>query len=266
MIQESPYKDLLLEKKEILGVPVTAADMDQLHEGISYLIHSGRQGYVLSGNVHSINLARNIPWLMDFFKKADLVRIDGAGVVLGAKILGYTFPSRLTWADWGWPFAEFVTSKGYTLFLLGGPNYAAEKTAKIFQEKNPSIKIVGTHHGYFEKEGQENCTIIEQINKVSPDILVVGLGMPLQERWIDAHAYKIQAKVIITCGAAFEYLSGRKKRCPAWMGRAGLEWLYRLVQEPGRMFKRYVYGNTTFLLHVLMERLSHSRSNFDSGS
>ena len=151
---------MFLEKVEILGVPVTVAGMEQLHEGISSLIHSGQQGYVLSGNVHSINLARNLPWLMDFFKKADIVRIDGAGVVLGAKILGYTLPSLLTWADWGWPFAEFVASKGYTLFLLGGPNDAAERTAELFQEKNPAINIVGSHHGYFEKQGKENTAII----------------------------------------------------------------------------------------------------------
>lgn len=243
-----------MDKIDILGTMVTPATMDEIHAGISRIIASGKKGYVLSGNVHSINLTCKTPWLRDFFNQADIVRVDGAGVVLGAKILGRNIPARLTWADWGRPFAEYVASKGHSLFLLGGPHGAADNTAALFRRMNPAINIVGTHHGYFKKTGEENNGIIEMINKAAPDILVVGFGMPLQERWILDNTDKIRAKVIITCGAAFEYLSGAKKRCPSWMGKTGLEWLYRLLQEPKRMFKRYVYGNAVFMLRVLQKR------------
>ena len=248
-------KNMQLKKIDILGISVTPARMHELHDGISQIIDTGHKGYILSGNIFSVNLASKIPWLKDFLNRADMVRVDGAGIVLGARILGYKIPERITWADWGWPLAEFIAKKKYSLFLLGGPHGSAERTAELFRQKNPDINIVGTHHGYFEKQGEENKAIIEQINRAAPDILVIGLGMPLQEQWILENTEQIEAKVILTCGAAFEYLSGIKKRCPYWMRNAGLEWLYRLIQEPIRMFDRYVYGNSLFMLRIMRKRL-----------
>ncbi|MBU0730447.1 MAG: WecB/TagA/CpsF family glycosyltransferase [Proteobacteria bacterium] len=245
-----------LKKVDIAGSSITPATLSELHAGIAEIIARNDKGFVLSGNVHSMNLAAKLPWLKDFFNRADIVRVDGAGLVLGARILGHAIPPRLTWADWGLPLAKFITDKGYSLFLLGGPHGAAQMTAEIFRQKNPSINIVGTHHGYFAKQGDENHAILEQINQATPDILVVGLGMPLQEKWILENEDRLNVKIILTCGAAFEYLSGTKQRCPKWMGDAGLEWLYRLLQEPKRMFKRYVVGNTVFILRVLRERLT----------
>ncbi|MBD3314865.1 MAG: WecB/TagA/CpsF family glycosyltransferase [Chitinivibrionales bacterium] len=121
---------------------------------------------------------------------------------------------------------------------------------------NPALRIAGVHHGFFEKEGPENDRIIKLINDARPDILIVGLGMPLQERWIHDNYKRLAVKVYLTAGAAFEFLSGRTKRCPAWMGRAGFEWLFRFLLEPRRMAKRYLWGNPAFLAAVIAQKIT----------
>lgn len=239
---------------KILGVKVTSAKAEELHQEISRLIRSEGQGFVLSGNIHSLNLARKNPWLADFFNQADLVRVDGSGIVLGAKLLGYRINQRLTWADWGWMLGAYLASQGHSLFLLGGPEGAAFEAARKLEERSSGLKVVGTHHGFFSKKGPENQAVIAQINRAKPDILVVGLGMPLQERWLLDNYRSIKTKVFITSGAAFQYLAGWTKRCPQWMASNGLEWLYRLMQEPVSKAKRYLWGNPVFIFHVLMEK------------
>ncbi len=243
-----------METLTILGIKVTPATPGELHDEIKRLVESGGPGFVLSGNVHGLNLARKLDWLGEFYNRADLVRVDGVGVVLGARLLGRRVPGRLTWADWGWLLAEYCAREGLSLYLLGGPEGAAEETARRLRAHAPGVAILGARHGYFDKDGPENEAVIEEINRLRPDILVVALGMPLQERWLLTNAAKIEAKVFITAGAAFEYLAGLKKRCPKWMADTGLEWLYRLFQEPRRLFGRYVWGNSIFIVNVLRER------------
>jgi len=244
-----------MEKLKILGIKITPAEPQELHAEITRLIAQGGPGFVLSGNIHGINLARQLRWLADFYNQADLVRVDGAGVVLGARLLGHSIPKRLTWADWGWMLADYVAEKGHSLYLLGGPEGAASESADRLKQHAPGLKILGTQHGYFAKDGPENDEIINEINNCRPDILLVGMGMPLQESWLLKNYRQMDAKIFITAGAAFEFLSGSVKRCPKWMGDLGLEWLYRLSLEPKRMAKRYLWGNTVFFFHVLKERL-----------
>ena len=240
---------------KILGIKITPAEPWELHAEITRLILQGVPGFILSGNIHSINLARKRDWLANFFNRADVVRVDGAGVVLGARLLGHCIPKRLTWADWGWILAEYLAEKGHTLYLLGGPEGIAEKAADRLIEHAPGLRILGANHGYFAKEGIENDNIIRQINRVEPDILLVGMGMPLQEKWLLKNYHRLNAKVFITAGAAFEYLSGSLKRCPKWMGNAGFEWLFRLILEPRRMGKRYIVGNVLFVVAILKEKI-----------
>jgi len=244
-----------MKEQKILGIKITPAEPQELHAEITRLIAQGGPGFVLSGNIHGINLARQLGWLADFYNRADLVRVDGAGVVLGARLLGHSIPKRLTWADWGWMLADYVAEKGHSLYLLGGPEGAASESADRLKQHAPGLKILGTQHGYFTKDGPENDEIINEINSCRPDILLVGMGMPLQESWLLKNYRQIDAKVFITAGAAFEFLSGSVKRCPKWMGDLGLEWLFRLSLEPKRMAKRYLWGNTVFFFNVFKERL-----------
>lgn len=243
-----------MKEVKILGIKITPAQPHELHAEITRLIETGKPSFVLSGNVHSINLARKRKWLSYFINSADIVRVDGGGVVLAAKLLGYTIPKRLTWADWGWLLSEYLAEKKHSLFLLGGPKGIAKKAGITLTKHAPGLIVVGAEDGYFNKNGKENDEIIKKINSVEPDILVVGMGMPLQEMWLLKNHLRINAKVFITAGAAFEFLSGSIKRCPKWMGENNLEWLFRLFMEPKRMLKRYLWGNTVFIINILRQK------------
>jgi len=151
--------------------------------------------------------------------------------------------------------ADYFNKKEHSLFLLGGPGKAAEKASENLTAHAPGLKIKGFHHGFFNKHGKENDAVIKLINKSLPDVLWVGMGMPLQEKWILDNYKRIDAKVFMPCGAAFTYLAGWTNRCPKWMGDMGLEWLYRFYQEPRKKAKRYVFENISFISRVVWARI-----------
>ena len=249
---ERPGKERM-EATRLLGIRITPGTVDDFCEELSRLVHREGRGFIVDANTHGLNLAWRLPWMKDFYNRADIVYVDGAGVVLGAGLLGGGSMPRLTMADLGWPATSHAAARGHSLYLLGNPPGVAAKAAEKLIEKAPSLKIVGTHHGFFEKTGPENDAVIEDINRCKPDILMVGMGMPLEQKWVvDNHA-RITAKVFWTVGAAFQYWAGTVSRCPRWMGEHGLEWFYRLLLEPRRMAGRYLAGNTVFLARVLME-------------
>ena len=244
----------------ILGIKVTSATMEEIHHAITGIIAANRQGFVLSANIHGLSLARKHPWLADFYNAADIVEVDGAGVVLGARLLGYKIHKRLTWADWGWLMAAYFNEKKHSLFLLGGPEKAAEKAAENLAIHAPGLNVKGFHHGFFNKQGPENEAVITLINSTAPDIVWVGMGMPLQEKWILDNYQRIDARVFMPCGAAFAYLAGWTPRCPKWMGDRGLEWLYRFYQEPRKKADRYIFENLSFIARVIWARISSAKT------
>lgn len=241
----------------ILGIKLSLCDQAQLFEVLDRSILQKEKILITSGNIHAYNLAYRHLWLQDFFNGADIVRIDGAGVRLGAKLLGYNTPQRMTWADFGWDLAEFSQTMDYSLFLLGTKKQILEKAKSKLLERFPDLRIVGWHHGYFDKTAGsvENTSVLSLIDESQPDILLVGFGMPLQEKWIKENYDDLNAHVIFTVGAAFDYISGELKRAPKWMTDHGLEWLGRMMIEPRRLWKRYIVGNTLFLTRVLLQRL-----------
>lgn len=245
-----------LERVTILGVKVNPLSVPRLHALILDFVKRSQHKAVLNVNVHCLNLAYQDRALRQFLNDAEIVFCDGAGAMLGAKILGYHIPRRITYADWFWELAGFATDNQLSLFFLGArPGVAAEAAAKL-KTRFPNLRIVGTHHGYFDKTpgSEENETVVQAINNVQPNILVVGFGMPLQERWLMQNWHGIEANVALTGGAVFDYVSGSLKRAPRWMTDHGLEWLGRLMIEPTRLWRRYLIGNPLFLWRVLKQR------------
>lgn len=241
----------------LVGVPISPLTVDELHQKISCFIENGSKANILHANVHAINLAYQNSWLRSFFSSADIVFCDGAGVILGARILGNHIPQRITYADWLWQLADFSAEHGFSLFLLGARPGISEIAAKNLTKRFPNLKIAGTHHGYFDKAPQsnQNIAVIEKINQTSPDILLVCFGMPLQERWLQQNFDRLQVHVVLTGGAALDYVSGELKRAPQWMTNHGFEWLGRLLIEPKRLWRRYIMGNPIFLGRVIKQRL-----------
>lgn len=246
-----------LPAANVLGINICALRVDELHQQILSAIVQNQKKMILHANIYGLNLACEQPWLHDFLNSADLVFCDGYGVILGARMLGWYIPERITYADWAWQLAGFASQNSISLFFLGGQPGIAEKAAMNLQSRFPNLKIVGCHDGFFDKspENQENEEVLKQINTTHPDILLVGFGMPLQEKWLMENWPRIDTHVGLTGGAVFDYLSGEVPRAPRWMTDHGLEWLGRLVIEPRRLWKRYLIGNPLFFWRVLKQRL-----------
>lgn len=179
------------------------------------------------------------------------IYIDGSGILLGQKITKSKIAKeRIATTDL---FVDLLEkANGNTFYLLGGTPGTAEKVIDNMQIKYPNAKLIGFHHGYFDKDRPEE--IIKDINMSSPDILLVGFGCPIQEKWVVKHFDKINAVNFITCGGLFDYYAENVKRAPKWMQKFSLEWLYRFFQEPNRLFKRYFFGNTKFLINMVIKR------------
>jgi len=245
----------------IIGTKLSLINKSELVTLIVSRIHAGRRLVVGSGNIQSFNLAFRNERLRRFLNNADVVRLDGAGLRLGARILGVETPPRMTWADLAWDIAELCQSNKFSIYLLGNKVGSAEKAAETLLATHPNLNIVGCMNGYFRKEFNhpENVSVIENINRAQTDILLVGMGMPAQEYWLQENMKRVDAPVIMTAGAAFEWIAGEKKRAPEWMLNTGFEWLWRLRLEPRRLFVRYVIGNPLFLLRVVLQKLISGR-------
>lgn len=239
----------------IQGLRLSRVSMNDVHEFMKKTVRDGQKALVMNLNIHFVNLTHDEPWLKDFLnEEAQMIFCDSDGVRWGLRILGINPPPKFTMARWVWPFTEYCEKNDISLYLLGSKPGIAELAEKKMKEHSPNIKIAGTHHGYFPLEGPENEALVQEINRLKPDVLMVGLGMPLQEKWLKANWKRLDCHLFFNLGAVLDYTSGVLKGAPIWMVKLHLEWLYRLYQQPGRLFKRYVIGNPLFMLRVLKER------------
>ena len=245
-----------MSKANVLGVYIDCVRLEQVLALIRSAIQAQRRLLITHAHVMGLNIAYEQDWFRHFLNNADLVYCDGMGVKLGGQLLGYDIPKRLTLADWMYPLADMVRAEGFSFFFLGNPPGSAEKAAVRLQALYPGLKIVGIHHGYFEKTpgSPENEAVVAQINTAQPDILLVGFGMPAQERWLAENWERLEARVAITCGALFEYIAGELPRGPRWMTEHYLEWLARMLISPRRYTRRYMMDNPRFLYRLLKQK------------
>ena len=242
-----------MNRVNVLGVGVDPLTVEELHAEIGRLVRKRQRGLVLNANAHCLNLCYEDSKLRDFLNGAQIVFCDGAGVMLAARILGRRIPARITYADWAWRLADFAAARNFSLYFLGARPGVAQAAARRLEERYPDLEIAGVHHGYFDRS--ENEAVVEEINAAAPDILLVGLGMPLQEYWLMDNGHRLDAGVVLTGGAVFDYVSGRLHRGPRLLITSGFEWLARLLIEPRRLWRRYLVGNPLFLLRVVRQRL-----------
>jgi len=246
-----------LPRVVVLGVRVHSLTLTDLINCVMQVVASDQKVVIANVNAHALNLAFELPFLRGFFNDAEIVFCDGFGVVLAAYIMGKRPPERMTPPDWIWELARAAQSRNVSFYFLGARPGVADKAAQRLLQRFPTLRIVGVHHGYFDKScaSAENEAVIEGINAVKPNILLVGLGMPLQERWLMENLDRLEANVAFPVGALFDYLSGELPRAPRWVTDHGLEWLGRLVVEPRRLWRRYLIGNPLFLWRVLKQKL-----------
>ena len=236
----------------LFGIRIDRLDLRGFMNSIDEFLNSGQRFQVMYVNIHCMNTAWNDLEYKKIINSADLVYCDGAGVVAGSRILGFNLLQRMTGADWIYNLCELCAKGDYSIYLLGGEPGIAEQARDKLISKFPNLKIAGTHHGYFEQD--YNRHLIEKINSTLPDILLVGMGTPKQEKWINENFDMLNAKIVCGVGALMDFVGGKVSRAPKWMLDNGMEWLYRLAVEPGRMWRRYVLGNPIFFFRVLKER------------
>jgi N-acetylglucosaminyldiphosphoundecaprenol N-acetyl-beta-D-mannosaminyltransferase len=249
-------------RSSIFEIPVDLAEPGDLLRRITGWVGDGRgPRRVMYVNAHVLNQSHAIPALRRALESSDLVYCDGYGVRLAAKAMDAEIPHRMTGADWVWGLASLCESAGQSIYLLGSePGVAAEATRRLHRWY-PGLNVVGTHHGYFEPGSPHDERVVEDINAKRPDIVLVGMGSPKQELWVERNAHLLDTDVVWTVGALFDYVSGRVPRAPGWLADNGLEWIFRLAIEPQRMWRRYLLGNPQFVGRVMAQaRSRHAQS------
>jgi N-acetylglucosaminyldiphosphoundecaprenol N-acetyl-beta-D-mannosaminyltransferase len=218
---------------DLLGIPVARADMAGALRRIKEFVESRSPHMIVTPDASAVVRAQRDRELFEIFRSADLVAPDGAGVVWMAKILGRPLRERVPGVELVDAACELAASNGYSVYLLGGEPGVAEAAAARLKEKLPALEVAGCHHGYFSPE--EEPEVVARIAAARPDILFVAFGVPKQEKWIRRHLPELSCPVAIGVGGSFDVISGRLRRAPPWMRRAGLEWLYRMLRQPSRL-------------------------------
>jgi N-acetylglucosaminyldiphosphoundecaprenol N-acetyl-beta-D-mannosaminyltransferase len=239
---------------QLFDIGVETAPPADLLRRILAFAEDGERHRVSYVNAHVLNQTFSNADLRRALQSSDLVYCDGYGVRLAAKLIGLPVPHRMTGADWIWGAAALCQESGRSIYLLGSEPGSSSNAAVALRRWYPRLDVEGTHHGYFEIGSPHSERVLEHVAERRPDILLVGMGTPQQELWVDRYFQRIQAGVVWTVGALFDYLSGRTPRAPHWISDHGFEWIFRLVVEPRRMWRRYLLGNPAFLYRVWQER------------
>jgi len=180
----------------------------------------------------------------------DYIFPDGIGINIACNIIKTPLKENINGTDMLPYICESAVENKYSIYLLGGKPGIAATMKQRLEDKYPKLKIVGENHGYFDKT-ETNSNIIDNINRVKPNIVLVAFGVPIQEKWFVQNIEKLNCNIIMGVGGLFDFYSGNIKRAPVWMREMGLEWIFRLMQEPGRMWRRYIIGNPLFIYRVL---------------
>jgi N-acetylglucosaminyldiphosphoundecaprenol N-acetyl-beta-D-mannosaminyltransferase len=240
-------------KMAILGIPVSNCTMTEAIETIVDWVHGTSARQICFVNADCANIAYRNEAYLDVLKGADLCLADGIGIKLGAKILSQDIVQNVNGTDMFPRLCERLSGTDTKVFLLGARPEVVEGVAEWIRDHYPQLHLCGWQHGYFELEKEPE--IVQRIKHCGTHLLLVAFGAPKQDLWIREHLKETGVKVATGVGGLFDFYSGRIQRAPLWMREIGMEWFYRLIQEPGRLWKRYLIGNGLFLWRVLKERL-----------
>lgn len=238
------------EQFYLFGVRI---DNTSLRDAVNWVCSTNPESTTKLGffvNVNSLNICANKPALKIAINAADRVFADGSGVRLGAKFKGVALRDNVNGTDLLPQLCQRARSLGLSLYLLGADEDIAAKTAVNLAEQYPGLKIAGTHHGYFDKSSDESMAIINAINKSSADILLIGFGSPIQEQWLLDNRDSLKTRTALAVGGLFDFYSGAIPRSPLWLRELGLEWVWRLLQDPVGKWHRYVIGNPLYLYRL----------------
>lgn len=202
-------------------------------------------------NVAKLVHMQKDPELRASVSSCDIINIDGMGVVWGARFLGHKVPERVAGVDLFHELLSMSAENGLSIYLLGATEEVVSKTASVVLSYHPSIKLSGYHHGYFWDDEE---AVVEKIRESGAQLLFVAITSPKKENFINRWKEDLGVKFVMGVGGTFDVVSGKVNRAPVWMQRSGLEWLYRVIQEPRRMWKRYLRTNSEFAWMLAREK------------
>jgi N-acetylglucosaminyldiphosphoundecaprenol N-acetyl-beta-D-mannosaminyltransferase len=240
-------------RKYLFGIPFHAWSMDQTVQTIHKRIESGIFTQHVVINVAKVVNAQKDAELKGSIEACDIINVDGMGVVWGCRALGLDVPERVAGVDLFMNLIKLSEDKGFPVFLLGARDDVVKKAAATLKQKYPNLKVAGYHHGYF---WGDEATVVKQIKESGARLLFVAITSPKKENFINKWKDELGVDFVMGVGGTFDVVAGKVKRAPLWMQKYGLEWLYRVIQEPRRMWKRYLVTNSQFLWYLFVERIS----------
>jgi len=241
----------------LLGVTVHALTMTKLHDLIKNAVDNQKQYIIGHHNLHSLYTYHHEPEMRVFNQRANFMHVDGMSLVLLGRLFGLPLQRehRVTYVDWVRPIMVEAARQEWRVFFLGSRPGVHVRAASILKEETAGL-LLKTRHGYFDvaEQSSANQEVLQCINAYKPHILMVGMGMPRQERWVLNNAHAINANVILTAGACMDYVAHALPTPPRWMGQLGLEWLFRFFSEPRRLWRRYLL-EPWFILKLVVREL-----------
>ena len=241
-----------MERIEFLGSPMDSANMAETVTFIGDRIEKKEFLQHVVVNVAKLVHMQKDKVLAASVKACDLINIDGMGVVLGARFLGHNIPERVAGVDLFHSLLDMSSEKDFPVFLLGAEEEIVAKTATEVKQLHKGINVVGFHHGYFWDDEQ---AVVDKIKASGARLLFVAITSPKKENFINKWQDQLGVDFVMGVGGTFDVVAGKVKRAPLWMQKNGLEWFYRIVQEPRRMWKRYAVTNSLFAWLLIKEKL-----------
>ncbi len=235
-----------INRFKILNTYVNAMTMDETLSCVEGIIHKGVPTQHVVINASKVNLMEKDSELRRIVNSCPLINADGASILWAAKRLGVPLKERVTGIDLFTKLVERANEKGYKIYLFGAKEEVVVKVKQIFEEKYPDLKIVGYRNGYFTDADEPE--MVENMAKSGADMMFVAFSSPKKEYWVNKYIDKLNIPFVMGVGGSFDVVSGMTDRAPLWMQKHSLEWFYRFLQEPRRMWKRYFVGNTKFVL------------------
>jgi len=231
----------------VLGVSIDVVTMAQAVSKLEDYIKEGKPRFVATANAEMVMNALQDTQLATALASADLVVPDGAGVVWAARYLGQVIPERVAGYDLVQEMLAKAAVQRYRIYFFGGAPDVAMEASKVAAMRYPGLQVVGVRHGFFSKE--EEPALIKEVQDMNPDILLVALGVPRQEKWLATHLTELNVPVAIGVGGTFDVMAGIARRAPVWMQRSSLEWLFRLLCQPKRFVR--MLALPAFVLRVM---------------
>lgn len=241
-----------MHRIDLLGCPMDVGTMGETVGAIEEALENKRFTQHVVVNVAKLVNMRKDPQLAASVRECDIINIDGMGVVLGARMLGHDVPERVAGVDLFHELLSMSEQKGYSVFLLGARDEVVLETARRVQLQYPELKLAGYHHGYFWDDEE---AMVERIRASGAQLLFVAITSPKKENFINKWRDRLGVTFVMGVGGTFDVVAGKVQRAPVWMQNSGLEWFYRVLQEPGRMWKRYLVTNSVFAFLLVRDKL-----------